>query len=63
MSPLFNKVRQMPADGLGTMTLMDFLLIVFLSLLNGVFAMPELALASSRKARLATMDEPGDKGA
>ena len=45
------------------MGLMDFLLIVFLTLLNGVFAMSELALASSRKARLAAMDEAGDKGA
>jgi len=48
---------------LGTMALMDFLLIAFLTLLNGVFAMSELALASSRKARLAAMDEAGDKGA
>jgi len=42
---------------------MDFLLIAFLTLLNGVFAMSELALASSRKARLQTMAELGDKGA
>ena len=42
---------------------MDILLIVFLTLLNGVFAMSELALASSRKARLAAMAEAGDKGA
>ena len=42
---------------------MDFLLITFLTLLNGVFAMSELALASSRKARLAAMAEAGDKGA
>ena len=42
---------------------MDFLLIAFLTLLNGVFAMSELALASSRKARLAAMSESGDKGA
>lgn len=48
---------------LGTMLGMDFLLIVFLTLLNGVFAMSELALASSRKARLAAMEEAGDKGA
>jgi len=41
---------------------MDFLLIVFLTLLNGVFAMSELALASSRKARLSAMAESGDKG-
>ncbi len=42
---------------------MDVLLIVFLTLLNGVFAMSEMALASSRKARLAALDEAGDKGA
>src|SRR5690606_32982676 len=42
---------------------MDFLLIALLTLLNGVFAMSELALASSRKARLAGMAEDGDKGA
>ncbi len=42
---------------------MDILLIVLLTLLNAVFAMSELALASSRKARLAAMAEAGDKGA
>ena len=42
---------------------MDFLLIALLTLLNGVFAMSELALASSRKARLAAMAQSGDKGA
>jgi putative hemolysin len=42
---------------------MDFLLIAFLILLNGLFAMSEMALASSRKARLAALDEAGDKGA
>jgi len=42
---------------------MDVLLIVFLTLLNGVFAMSEMALASSRKARLAALEESGDKGA
>lgn len=41
---------------------MDTLLIVFLTLLNGAFAMSELALASSRKARLMAMAEAGDKG-
>ena len=45
------------------MTDMDVLLIVFLTLLNGAFAMSEMALASSRKARLAALDEAGDKGA
>ncbi|MBA2962228.1 MULTISPECIES: hemolysin family protein [Ramlibacter] len=42
---------------------MDFLLIALLTLLNGVFAMSELALASSRKARLLAMAEDGDSGA
>ena len=42
---------------------MDFLLIAFLTLLNGVFAMSEMALSSSRKARLVVMAESGDKGA
>ena len=42
---------------------MDFLLIVFLTLLNGVFSMSELAFASSRKARVAAMADSGDKGA
>ena len=42
---------------------MELLLIIFLTLLNGVFAMSEMALASVRKARLAAMEESGDKGA
>src|SRR4051794_37388479 len=42
---------------------MDFLLIALLTLLNGLFAMSEMALASSRKARLAAMAEAGDGGA
>ncbi len=42
---------------------MDIVLIVFLTLLNGAFAMSELALASSRKARLGAMADEGDKGA
>jgi len=42
---------------------MEVLLIVFLTLLNGVFAMSEMALASSRKARLVALQESGDKGA
>jgi putative hemolysin len=45
------------------LTDMDVLLIVFLTLLNGVFAMSEMALASSRKARLAALAEAGDRGA
>ncbi len=42
---------------------MDFFLIALLTLLNGVFAMSEMALASSRKARLTALAEAGDKGA
>ncbi len=42
---------------------MEFLLIVLLTLLNGVFAMSELAIAASRKARLNAMAEAGDQGA
>jgi putative hemolysin len=42
---------------------MEVLLIALLTLLNGVFAMSEMALASSRKARLAAMADAGDGGA
>jgi putative hemolysin len=42
---------------------MEVLLIALLTLLNGVFAMSEMALASSRKARLLAMAEEGDGGA
>ena len=42
---------------------MEFLLIVLLIVLNGLFAMSELALAASRKARLLAMAEAGDGGA
>ncbi len=42
---------------------MDFLLIAFLTLLNSLFAMSEMALASSKKAVLTAMAEAGDKGA
>ncbi|KAF1020912.1 MAG: hypothetical protein GAK30_02191 [Paracidovorax wautersii] len=39
---------------------MDVALLVFLTTLNGLFAMSEMALATSRKARLATLAELGD---
>ena len=42
---------------------MEVLLIAVLTLLNGVFAMSEMALASSRKGRLIAMAEDGDRGA
>lgn len=42
---------------------MDIALLVFLILLNGLFAMSEMALTASRKARLAVMVETGESGA
>jgi putative hemolysin len=42
---------------------MDFFLIIVLTLLNGGFAMSELALTASRKVRLHNLAEAGDKGA
>ena len=42
---------------------MEVFLIFFLTLLNGAFAMSELALTASRKIRLQTMAEAGDSGA
>ncbi|HSI53310.1 MAG TPA: hemolysin family protein [Ramlibacter sp.] len=42
---------------------MEILLIALLTVLNGVFAMSEMGLASSRKARLQAMAEDGDSGA
>ncbi|MEI8325133.1 MAG: hemolysin family protein [Betaproteobacteria bacterium] len=42
---------------------MDLLLIIFLTLVNAVFAMSEMALAASRKPRLGAMAEAGDAGA
>ena len=42
---------------------MEIFLIAFLTLLNGVFAMSELALAASKKSRLNAMAEAGDAGA
>ena len=41
---------------------MDFFVILVLTLLNGVFAMSELALTASRKVRLQTMADAGDAG-
>ncbi len=42
---------------------MDVALLVFLILLNGLFAMSEMALTASRKARLQVMLESGERGA
>jgi putative hemolysin len=42
---------------------MDVALLVFLILLNGLFAMSEMALTAARKARLTVMVESGESGA
>ncbi len=42
---------------------MDVALLIFLILLNGLFAMSEMALTASRKARLQVLVETGDDGA
>src|SRR3990172_933905 len=42
---------------------MEILLIIFLTLLSGVFGMSDGARAASRKSRLNAMTEAGDKGA
>jgi len=42
---------------------MEVLLLVLLTLLNAVFAMSEMALATSRRARLSALAETGDAGA
>ena len=41
----------------------EILLIVLLTVANGVLSMSELAVVSSRPARLASMAEKGDRGA
>ena len=42
---------------------MDFLLITLLTLLNGLFALSEMALAASRRVRLLALRDMGDPGA
>ena len=42
---------------------MEIALLFFLILLNGIFALSEMALVSARKARLATLAAEGDKRA
>ena len=42
---------------------MDFLLIAILTLINGAFAMSEMALTAAKKVRLTAMAESGDEGA
>jgi len=42
---------------------MELLILIFLIVLNGLFAMSEMALAASRKARLQVMVEAGETGA
>jgi len=47
----------------GAMIGLEVLVVVFLIVLNGVFAMSELAIVSSRRSRLAGMAEAGHRGA
>ncbi len=42
---------------------MEIVLIVVLTLLNGAFAMSEMAISASRRTRLVAMSEAGDRGA
>ena len=42
---------------------MEILIILFLIVLNGIFAMSEIAMVSSRKSRLETAAKRGDKAA
>lgn len=42
---------------------MDIVLIAFLTLLSGVFSMTEIAVVSSRRVRLETLAQGGDRGA
>ena len=42
---------------------MEFIIILFLLILNGIFAMYEIALVSSSKARLETLVAKGNKSA
>jgi len=42
---------------------MDILLILFLTLLSGVFSMTEIAVVSSRRVRIDALAQAGDKGA
>jgi putative hemolysin len=42
---------------------MDILVLVALILLNGLFAMSEIALVTARRARLARLAEDGDRAA
>jgi putative hemolysin len=48
---------------LNTRITIEIVLILMLVVANGVFAMSEIAVVSSRKARLRTRSEAGDKGA
>jgi len=51
------------ATAKGLAARMDFTLLLFLIVINGAFAMSEMALSTSRKARLQVMVESGQPGA
>ena len=52
-----------PPPPLGAFPWLDVAIILFLVALNGVFAMSELAIVSSRRTRLKAMAKTGSKGA
>ena len=59
----FNRPRTGRVSLLSRALLMDTALVLFLILLNGLFAMSEMALTASRKARLQVMVESNESGA
>ena len=52
-----------PPPGAGLAPTMEVALLIFLTFINALFAMSEMALASSRKARLQVMVESGSDAA
>src|SRR5918998_1233647 len=52
-----------PSAPLGPFPWIDVVIILFLVTLNGVFAMSELAIVSSRRPRLRAMAKTGRRGA
>ena len=59
----YNACRKSMSDHLAPIPWIDVLIIFALILLNGVLAMGELAIVSSRDARLKAMAKSGSRGA
>ena len=58
-----DRASRQQQDPIGTRMITDILLLFVLILLNGLFAMSEIAIVSSRRARLMQMAERGSSGA